>query len=128
MQPIQTLNGWIEPELTSISGDRRSKPRHALQLALRYRVLGEEGAIGYGTTRDINSGGVAFDLQETLPPGARVELIIDWPVALRGSVPLQLVVDGRIAWCGNGVAAIRTSRCQFCQRAKIMTAGGSELP
>jgi len=128
VQPLQTLNGWIEPELTSISGDRRKRPRHALQLALRYRVLGEEGEMGCGTTRDLSCGGVAFDLQESLQPGARVELTIEWPVALRGSVPLQLVVDGRIAWCANGVAAIRTSRCQFRQRAKIMTVGGSELP
>ena len=64
MQPQRTLNDWIEPELDSISGDRRSRPRYEIELALQYKMPGEEPVVGSGTTRDMNSGGVAFEVRE----------------------------------------------------------------
>jgi hypothetical protein len=128
VKPKQSFTGWIEPEIDYISGERRSRPRHTLQLPLQYKALDEEGVSGSGTTRDLNSGGVCFEIQETLRPGARVELTIQWPVAQRGSIPMQLVVEGRIARSGNGVAAVRTSRCHFRTELKAMASGGFALP
>src|SRR6478672_10406502 len=128
VQPTQSFTGWIEPEIDYISGERRLRPRHILQLPLQYKVLDGEGVSGSGTTRDLNTGGVCFEIQEMLRPGGRVELTIQWPVALRRSVPLQLVVEGRIAWGGDGVAAVRTSRCHFRTALKAMASSGFALP
>jgi hypothetical protein len=126
--PVELPTGWIEPEIDSISGERRSRPRYTMQLPLHYKLLDEGGWEGSGITRNLSSGGVAFELAETLPPGAHVELTIQWPVTLNGHVPLNLLVEGYVAWNGHGLAAVRTVRCQFRTRGKTMASGGSALP
>lgn len=109
-----TLNGWIEPGVDHISGERRARQRFALRLPLRYRVLnGEPQRTGYGTTRDLSSGGIAFEVDGPLLRGWQVELSLDWPVALNGATPLQLVVRGTLLRHESGVAALKSLKCQF---------------
>jgi len=92
-------------------------------------VLNEVGApSGSGITRNLSSSGVAFEVLETLKPGADVELTIQWPVALNGSVPLKLVIEGRVAWTQGGLAGVRISRREFRTQSKANAAGSSPLP
>jgi PilZ domain len=83
-------------------------------------VLSEPGPTkGSGTTRNLSSSGVAFEVPEILPPGSFVELAIQWPVPLNGSVALRLVVQGSVTWNRSGIAAIRISRSQFRTQRKV---------
>lgn len=129
MQLVQPPTGRVEREIDYISEDRRSRVRYALRLSLHYKVLNEaEAAAGAGTTRNLSSSGVAFEVLETLRPGAYVELAIEWPVALNGSVPLKLVVVGRVAWNEGGLAAVRMRRFEFHTQGKATVSGGFALP
>ena len=126
---VDTGTGWIEPQINYISGERRTKPRYDLHLPLEYKVLDKNGAAdGSGVTRNLSSGGVAFEPSGELPPGTHVELTIDWPVALGGSVPLKLVIRGHVAWYAGGVVAVSIRRCQFRTQSRVAAAGGFALP
>ncbi len=126
---MQILNtGWIEPENLSISGERRIKPRYKLHLPLSYNVLDSVFVRqGFGWTRNLSSGGIAFETPEDLPSGARLELAIEWPVALGGSTPLKLVVQGHVVWSGRGLVALYFKRCQFRTRRRAAASAGLRL-
>ena len=126
---VDTGTGWIEPQINNISGERRAKPRYDLHLPLRYKVLSGGGlAEGSGITRNLSSGGVAFEPSGEVQPGAHVELAIQWPVALEGGVPLKLVAHGQVAWYAGGVAAVCVKRCHFRTQRKAAASAGCALP
>ena len=126
---MQSPTGSVKRENDSVSGDRRSSVRYPLRLPLNYKVLKKVGATaGAGATRNLSGNGVAFEVLETLQPGAYVELAIHWPVALDGSIPLKLVVVGCVAWNQGGLAAVRIRRFQFRTQGKAAVSGGIALP
>ena len=119
-----TLNGWIETGVDQISGERRLRQRFGLRLPLQYRVLGLKMPVtGYGTTRDLSSGGIAFETEEELLPGYQVELAVQWPVPLECGTPLKLVVRGTLLRSEGRAAAIRVQRCQFRTQKRVRAAG-----
>ena len=84
-----TLNGWIEPGMDYISGERRARQRYGLRLPLEYRILGGRDAPACsGVTRDLSSTGIAFEAGGEVAPGSAVELAVQWPVPLDGCVRL----------------------------------------
>jgi hypothetical protein len=125
--PVQSFTRGNETKIFYVAGERRARPRYALRFPLHYRVLDEEGAAGSGTTLNLSSSGVAFDVVEALQLGAHVELAIQWPVALNGRIPLKLMVEGHVAWNEGGLAAVRMSRCEFRTQGKT-SSGGFALP
>ena len=109
-----TLNGLVEPPIEHIAGERRARQRYPLRLPVEYRVLaGKNAATGFGVTRDLSSGGIAFEVHELLHAGVQVEVSVQWPVPLDGATPLKLVVRGRLLRVEEGLAALRVQRCQF---------------
>jgi hypothetical protein len=102
---------YLTPDSTrSNPDDRRSKRRFSIAQDVKYRLLyGERiGEAGNGKTLNISSGGVCFTTDAKLAPGLPVELAIQWPALLRGSVPLRLVTYGIVvrAWEHSAVATI----------------------
>jgi hypothetical protein len=95
--------------------DRRSKRRFAIAQEVKYRLLyGERiGEAGSGTTLNISSAGVCFTTDARLSPGLPVELAIQWPALLRGSVPLRLVTYGIVVRSWNGSAVASIDRYEF---------------
>jgi hypothetical protein len=94
-----------------LTGDeRRSKRRFSIAQDVKYRLLyGERiGEAGNGKTLNISSGGVCFTTDSQLSPGLPVELAIQWPALLRGTVPLRLVTYGIVvrSWSNSAVATI----------------------
>src|SRR5207247_942469 len=83
---------------TQIAGDRRSKKRYALDLALTYRVIrkGLVKATGSGRTSNISSRGLAFTTSDTFEVGTDIELSICWPVLLNDNCLLKMVVEGTV--------------------------------
>ena len=107
--------------------ERRSKHRFGLDRELRYRVLNEEGLIqfGAGRTRDISSSGVAFASDVDLPNGCFVELSISWPAMLNQSLPMRLIVFGRILRSRRGQAVASIEKYEFRTGARAL---GATLP
>jgi hypothetical protein len=79
--------------------DRRSRIRYPLKLRVQYQTLRKiYGAVGIGETVDFSSRGfMVATLPDAVPAeGARVRAVVEWPVLLNGTAPLQFVVSGRV--------------------------------
>jgi hypothetical protein len=98
-----------------ISGDRRSKKRYVLDLALTYRILQQYRVIatGSGRTSNMSSSGLAFTTNETFNLATYVEVSICWPVLLYDNCLLKLVVEGTVVRSGGTSTAIRIKRHEF---------------
>ena len=101
--------------IMQIAGDRRSKKRYALDLALTYRVVrkGVVTAAGSGRTSNISSSGLAFRSNETFNFDTPIELSIYSPVLLNKYCPLKLVVEGEVVRSGGTCTAIIVRRHEF---------------
>jgi len=95
--------------------DRRSKRRFSIAQDVKYRLLyGDRiGEAGTGKTLNISSGGVCFTTDSQLSPGLPVELAIQWPALLRGTVPLRLVTYGIVVRSWNHSAVATIDRYEF---------------
>jgi hypothetical protein len=98
-----------------ISGDRRSKKRYVLDLALTYRIRQQYRVIatGSGRTSNMSSSGLAFTTNETFNLATYVEVSICWPVLLYDNCLLKLVVEGTVVRSGGTSTAIRIKRHEF---------------
>ena len=101
--------------MDQIASDRRLSSRYSLQLKLRYRVL--EGLTtlwtGTGVTSDISRAGMRFDAAQPIPLDARVEVDVEWPVRLGGTLPLELCLTGTVVRCDEAGAAVRLASWRF---------------
>jgi len=97
-------------EQDRINGDRRMDRRYRIELDLTYKLIRRRRvlATGIGHTIDLSSGGILFEADRPLPPGLNVELHITWPFRLHNSLPMELLVTGRILRNENRNIAIRT--------------------
>jgi hypothetical protein len=98
--------------------DRRSSQRYSIQLPVTYRTLrgSQSGESGNGSSLNISRNGVAFTTQERLPLGARVELLLDWPVLLNPQCGLRLSMRGRIVRSDDHFAALTILTHEFKTR------------
>ena len=70
----------------------RQFPRHVVQVPIRYRTAGVDSPqLQSGWTRNLSEGGVGLELNERLPPAARLRL---WLFTEHGS----LAFEGRVVW------------------------------
>jgi len=99
----------------SKADERRSKRRFSIAQEVKYRLLyGERiGEAGTGKTMNISSGGVSFTTDAPLAPGLPVELAIQWPALLRGTVPLRLVTYGIVVRSHDHSAVATIDRYEF---------------
>jgi PilZ domain len=100
---------------TEISGDRRSKRRYPIGLAVQYKIMKNYlvTGTGTGTSIDLSSGGIAFSTKTPLKVGNYLELSISWPVLLNQSCPLKLVASGRVVRSDEHCTAISLDRYEF---------------
>src|SRR5215471_19185778 len=66
-----------------------------------------------GMTVDMSSGGILFTTVETLFPGKRLELAVNWPARLDGTCRLKLVAMGRVVRTEQDRAAIAIEHYEF---------------
>jgi hypothetical protein len=95
--------------------DRRNKFRFGIERELRYK-LAEDGVVvaaGSGHTINICSEGVAFKSEQALTPGGFVELSISWPVLLEETLPMRLIIFGRLLRCRGQAAVCSIDKYEF---------------
>lgn len=90
--------------------ERRSHQRFAIVAVSQY-IAG--GTRGRASTSDISSGGVFLGTDTTLPVGAAVEVLIDWPALLEGRHRLRLVIHGQVLRSDTRGTAVRLGRYEF---------------
>ena len=114
----------FDESTTQIAGERRSKARYALDLAVEYRVVGyPEDVTRTGRIIDISSLGIAFTTSDRLTRGEDLVLSIGWPILLNGNCSLKLVVEGKVVRSSPSFAAIRFRRHEFRTQARRRAAG-----
>jgi hypothetical protein len=99
-------------------GDRRSDRRYDVALELRYRLKLEKDVvqIGRGTTSEISRSSVLFRGDESLDPGTLLDLLVDWPIQLRNTCPLELRISGQVVRTNSRGTALHISRYEFRSR------------
>lgn len=117
----------MEARNRTTSMERRSKIRYPVTLNVRYRTLGRTDRIsGMGRTVNISSGGLLVEADQRTQVGAKVELNIEWPSLLDGSIPLQLVAVGRVVRCLESGFALAFKEYQFRTLSRKMQAAPGE--
>jgi len=111
------LMEWSEEqkEIEGINGDRRHDRRYEIQLDLRWKLIRRRRVLetGVGRTVALSSGGILFDPGRQLPVGLNVELSISWPVLLRNTAAMQLIVSGRIVRASQNGTAVAMAQHEF---------------
>lgn len=94
--------------------ERRENQRYPVNLKVRYRTLGEPPEItGFGRTIDVSSGGMLVACPHGVQAGVKLQVTLEWPIALEGTIPLQLVVHGKVVRHEESRFALVFSRYQF---------------
>ena len=99
--------------LPAIEADQRAKLRFPIVLPLTYRSVSPEGREGAGRTLNLSSGGVLFTADPELSVGMTLELTVDWPVMLEGSVPIQMRLFGTTVRADAEQTAFRIDKHEF---------------
>jgi PilZ domain len=99
----------------ALARERRATRRYEIPLKLRWKVLRRKRLLetGTGITVDLSSTGILFETDTKLPLDGTVELSIAWPILLDGSLPMQLMVVGRIARASGRKVAIAIAQYEF---------------
>ena len=106
--------------------ERRESIRFPLQLRLSYRRYGSDGACEFGSTVNLSRSGVFFNTTGQLAVDTNLEMTVKWPVLLKGAIPLDLWLFGRVVRANGNQAAVRIERHQFRQRSRVQHHAESE--
>jgi hypothetical protein len=93
-------------------GDQRSRRRYPIKLEVEYTV-NRRRVYGSARTLNISSGGVLFEVNDSLPASGPITLVLNWPILLDKVCPLKLVIDGHIVRNEGNRIAIRIKHHEF---------------
>ncbi len=101
--------------------NRRRSQRFPITEEIRFRLLDrrQREENGTGTTLNMSRSGVLFTTDRELEAGKLLVVSVNWPVALNGTCPLQLVGMGHVVRSGAGKAAVEIQRYQFKTRGRL---------
>jgi len=95
--------------------EERLHQRYPLTLDVEYKVPGGNGVrlMGFGRTVNISSRGLLLDISDRLPNRCRIQVSINWPFLLGGSIPLKLLMYGNIVRVAGNTIAVRVTGHTF---------------
>jgi hypothetical protein len=104
--------------------ERRTKARYPVKLTVRYRTIGRSNSVnGVGQTLNMSSGGLLVSAEHEIPAGSKLEINVEWPLLLDGTVPLQLVAHGKVVR-GGAEFAISFAQYQFRTMGRVLKGNG----
>jgi hypothetical protein len=107
-----------DPALPS-STERRARERFPVELPLKWRAGHTEFVAS--RTRNMSSTGLAIRIAGAAPRvGSKIEVVVDWPALLDGTVGLLLWISGKVVRCSAGEFAVNY------QRHEIRTKGARQ--
>jgi PilZ domain len=88
--------------------ERRQAERFSIKRSVRYLVVSADPLemLGHGKTVNMSSCGILFTTEQVLARGMTVQVEVDWPVKLRGTVPLQLFIVGSVVRSEKGKVSL----------------------
>lgn len=107
--------GDIQPRLSTVLGDeaeRRSKLRFPLALGVCF-VTRRPPLISAGQTVNLSSTGALIASQQRLRVGTKIELFVDWPIMLNGTMSLRFVARGRVKRSDSSIFAVSLQQYEF---------------
>lgn len=124
---VETYDPASEPAVQNNNGqaatpecyvNRRAKARYPIACELEYRVLQSLTnrkliSTDVGNTINFSSDGLLFYTREPLFLGAAIQVILDWPAALDGRIPLRLHILGNVVRSDGHRAAVRIVSHEF---------------
>jgi PilZ domain-containing protein len=110
-----------DPDLTRIPAtcERRSPLGFPVSAPLTYSVARSHGR---GTTCNISNEDVLVKIDEGLPVGSRIQLLIDWPARLNGNLRLQVAVEGSILRSTAEGTAVKILEYEYGVHPRISSA------
>ncbi len=98
---------------------KTARGHYPIMANVQYRLSerGKPAKSGSGCTISLSSAVIVFQAEEPLRPGAQIQLLIEWPAILNGSVGLRLCVTGTVIGDQTGCAAVRIQRYEFRTRS-----------
>jgi hypothetical protein len=112
--------------LREVPADRRAKARFPVDLPFRYFTLDVARHSGEGRVLNISSSDVLVECRHRILIGTSVELVIDWPARFNGTIPMNLVMCGKIYRCD--VSGFAVGRCQHRFRLAGRATAASASP
>jgi len=99
--------------------ERRADRRYQIAADVYYWTSNDRAWLttGQGRTIDISCSSVFFSTGEPVPVGTPIELSIQWPARLHGTVALNLLVTGTTVHVRMGYVAVRIARYEFRTRS-----------
>ena len=122
---IAGLEGWdqMEASLGKTIIERRTKARYPVKLTVRYRTIGRSNSVnGVGQTLNMSSGGLLVSAEHEIAAGLKLEVNVEWPLLLNGTVPLQLVAHGKVVRGGGSEFAVSFAQYQFRTMGRVLKA------
>jgi len=101
--------------MPKVTLERRITRRYDVHLPLQYRVSQKGGvvSVGSGTTKEMSTSGLSFRCRRSLPVGAHIEIVIEWPARYADLYPIDLVLTGFIVRADTTRAAVRVTSRRF---------------
>jgi hypothetical protein len=102
--------------------ERRSHERYPIRFDVEYEVHGGKGVrqMGFGRTINISARGALLDISGPLPRQGPIQLSIKWPFHLDGSIPLKLLMYGKIVRVASNRIAVRVTGHTFHTAGRAM--------
>jgi PilZ domain len=109
----------MQPE-QGVALERRSKARYPVRLGVQYRTLSNGPALlGVGRTVNMSSCGLLITSEQCIVrAGARLQVMVEWPLLLHGTTPLQLILACRVTRCQAQEFAVKLDHYQFRTRKR----------
>jgi len=104
----------VERKMTGNERERRSKNRYPIQLSVKYHTLAKTRRLsGAGHTVNLSSSGIFVETDVRIPVGSKLEVNIEWPTLLDGTIPLQISAVGKVVRSAESGFAFAFSQYQF---------------
>jgi hypothetical protein len=112
-----------------MSYERRVKSRYAVELNVRYQMLGAADTVaGVGQTVNMSSSGMLLAGAVNVPEGARIKLFVEWPSLLNGTTPLQLITVGTVVRATPVGVSVVFESYQFRTMSRARRSNVTEMP